>query len=208
LLKKELKESSSFEARYILKRSASRGKMAKQEMRRGDHIYVKTKIPRVTHHGIYCGNGFAIHFDGHTKSITKSSLEDFAKPFETSCIKIYGYSHPLRFLNCLKIFSFPESRSSSQDTVIERAESLLGKSQYDLGRRNCEHFAVWCKTKKWESPQINKALGDFVRLAIQVSLALAVIPYPTSMAVGLVLVAVFGFPLWYGLQRASKPPKD
>ena len=180
--------------------------MAKQEMRRGDHIYVKTKIPWVTHHGVYCGNGSAIHFDGHTKSITKSSLKDFAKPFDISCIKVVDYRHPWRFLNHLKVFSFPKSRSSSENTVIERAESLLGKSQYDLGRRNCEHFAVWCKTKKWESPQINTVSSQFLRIAIQVSLALAVIPWPTNLVIGLIITVVFGIPLFRSLQ--SKPPED
>jgi hypothetical protein len=182
--------------------------MAKQEMRRGDHIYVKTKIPRVTHHGIYYGNGFAIHFDGHTKSITKSSLKDFAKPFDISCIKVIDYRNPWRFLNHLKVFSFPESRSSSEDIVIERAESLLGKSQYDLGRRNCEHFAVWCKTKRWVSPQITNVLSQFLRITAQVSLALVAIPWPTNLMIGLLIIVVFTIPLIRSLQLASKPPED
>ncbi len=183
--------------------------MVMGEMKRGDHIYVKTKIPRVSHHGIYCGNEYAIHFDGHTKSIAKSSLSDFAQPFDISCIKIVDYRDPLRFLGVFKVFDgFLKSRALPDDVnaVMERAESLLGKSQYDLGRRNCEHFAVWCKTKKWRSPQINNALGQFLRLVIQSSLALAVIPWPTNLVIALIVFFLSAPPLLSALNRASKPP--
>jgi len=43
--------------------------MEKLEMKRGDHICVKHPSfgDLVTHHGIYCGDGTVIHFDGNDK---------------------------------------------------------------------------------------------------------------------------------------------
>ncbi|ALF54886.1 hypothetical protein ACX27_21960 [Nostoc piscinale CENA21] len=184
--------------------------MARQELNRGDHIYVKTKIPGVSHHGIYCGNGYAIHFDGHTKTIKKSNLSDFTKPFDISCIKIVDYRDPLRFLAPLKIFnSFLKSRAlkSDADTVIERAETLVGKSQYDLGRRNCEHFAVWCKTGRWVSSQIDNVMIKVFSRIILGGLAIATVPWPVNLFIGVILGGLAIVPLQAALRKSSKPPE-
>ena len=120
-------------------------------MERGDHIYVRTKIPGVTHHGIYCANDSVIHFDGHDKIIKSSTLEEFSKPFVVDEIAVYY-----------------DGGGKSPDIVILRAESLLGKAKYNLLHRNCEHFAVYCRTGKWESSQIetkNKAVKEHMPIA-------------------------------------------
>lgn len=116
--------------------------MVKQEMNGGDHIYVRTKWPKVTHHGIYCGNGYVIHFDGHSKLICKDSLEHFCSPF------------PIR-----EISVFEKCNPSLANEVMRRAESLLGKGDYDLLASNCEHFASYCITGSWKSKQADK-LGE------------------------------------------------
>lgn len=40
-----------------------------------------------------------------------------------------------------------------EDTV-ERAVSRLGEKQYNIALRNCEHFAIWCKTGMSASTQV------------------------------------------------------
>ena len=110
-------------------------------MERGDHLIIKTKWPGVIHHGIYCGNSAVIHFDGHSKSICKASLNNFVNPFSIDEIKVIQYDH-----------------CDSVQTVMLRAEALLGKEQYSVRNRNCEHFAFYCKIGEWESKQIASKL--------------------------------------------------
>lgn len=130
--------------------------MTKEEMKKGDHIYIKTgvqkipgtKILGITHHGIYCGNGTVIHFDGHAKKICRHSLERFSDPSPVSAILVLQQCPP-----------------DSADAVVKRAESFLGKSGYSLVAENCEHFASYCITGKWESKQINDKLENSKRAA-------------------------------------------
>ena len=43
------------------------------------------------------------------------------------------------------------------DTVVENARSKIGEKKYNPFTNNCEHFAMWCKTGRSSSDQINKA---------------------------------------------------
>lgn len=43
------------------------------------------------------------------------------------------------------------------DTVVERARSKIGEKKYNPFTNNCEHFAMWCKTGRSSSDQVNKA---------------------------------------------------
>lgn len=38
--------------------------------------------------------------------------------------------------------------------AVWRAESQLGRSDFDLLLRNCEHFATWSSTGRWASGQV------------------------------------------------------
>lgn len=40
--------------------------------------------------------------------------------------------------------------------VLERVHSRVGASGYDVLANNCEHFAVWCKTGRHESKQVQQ----------------------------------------------------
>ena len=115
-------------------------------MKKGDHIWVKTKWDGVTHHGVYCGDGTVIHFDGHDKlngnaKIRRHSLERFSHPFPVSEISV-----------------FEPCNSSLADEIVRKAESFVGESGYNLVLSNCEHFASYCVNGIWKSKQvINKA---------------------------------------------------
>ena len=43
------------------------------------------------------------------------------------------------------------------EKVVSRAQSKLGEGKYNPVTNNCEHFAMWCKTGKSSSDQVNKA---------------------------------------------------
>jgi|GEM_PF-3392873 len=123
--------------------------MEKQEIKRGDHICVKHPVvgDLITHHGIYCGDGTVIHFDGNDKSsgqanIRRDSLEDFCQPLLVSEILVFN--------------PCPPDQHSYANAIIQRAESCLGKSGYDLFRNNCEHFATYCMTNVWKSDQSDR----------------------------------------------------
>lgn len=103
----------------------------------GDHIYVTR--PGYTHHGIDCGDGTVIHYDGglweqENAEIKHTSLEVFAHGQDIQVMK-YG--------RC-----FPPA------VVIRRAQDRLGENNYDLFDNNCEHFARWCKTGEAKSAQV------------------------------------------------------
>jgi hypothetical protein len=102
-------------------------------MARGNHIYVH--CTKFVHHGIDCGDGTVIHYDGEKTIQT---------PIATFCggnqyfVKSYSQCDP-------------------DDVVIQRAKSRLGESDYNLLFNNCEHFATWCKTGLQDSEQVKNA---------------------------------------------------
>jgi hypothetical protein len=49
--------------------------------------------------------------------------------------------------------------------VVQRAESRLGQSNYNLLFNNCEHFATWCKTGVSDSQQVR----DFVPVITKIN---------------------------------------
>ncbi|MBS3028429.1 MAG: lecithin retinol acyltransferase family protein [Dolichospermum sp. DET50] len=104
-------------------------------MAEGDHIFASfyfNGLP-ITHHGIDCGNGTVIHYDG--SKVCKVSKTEFAKGTKIR-IKEYGQCDP-------------------DYLVVHRAEQRLYERNYNLFSNNCEHFAYYCKTGKHKSEQVN-----------------------------------------------------
>jgi hypothetical protein len=109
-------------------------------MARGDHIRVHRGV--YWHHGIDCGDGTVIHYSGTLKNKRRARIErvtvnQFAHPGDAETIEVVAYDD-----------SYPP------EEVICRAESRLGEAKYSFLRRNCEHFAHWCKTGKSKSRQV------------------------------------------------------
>jgi hypothetical protein len=113
-------------------------------MAKGDHIYVSflfDGVP-VTHHGIDCGDGTVIEYQGYQQGgrIARISKVNFGIG-RTIHVKKYG-------------------KCDTPAKVLERAENMVGKQEYCLFSNNCEHFAYWCKTGKKNSEQVKNAV-DF-----------------------------------------------
>jgi hypothetical protein len=106
-------------------------------MGRGDHIYINCGV--YTHHGIDSGDGTVIHYTGEKLKgvISRTSMDSFASG--------------------KKVFAREYGKCDLPDIVIQRAESQLGNSGYNLFDNNCEHFATWCKTGIKDSEQVRRA---------------------------------------------------
>ncbi len=101
---------------------------------KGDHIRIMLhdKYGCFYHHGIYCGEGIVIEYNGRYPSqnlftIEKVSLESFARGRR---IEVDNREPALY----------------SPEEIVARAESRLGERAYNLYTNNCENFATWCRS--------------------------------------------------------------
>ena len=77
--------------------------------------------------------------------------------------------HPLSgFLRTL--LDSKEYHLYSPQETIQRARRRLGESRYNLVFRNCEHYALWCKTGVEESHQVDSLLRYLSRIASPIPL--------------------------------------
>jgi hypothetical protein len=107
-----------------------------------DHILIR-------HYGVYAGKCRVIHYAGENGifdaniGIREISLKQFAKDGKYGVVQFSG-KH-----TWAKQFSGKET--------VRRARSRIGEKSYNLIFNNCEHFALWCKTGKSKSRQVEKA---------------------------------------------------
>ena len=101
---------------------------------KGDHIRIMLhdKYGCFYHHGIYCGEGVVIEYNGRYPSqdlftVEKVSLESFARGRR---IEVDNREPALY----------------SPEEIVARAESRLGERAYNLYTNNCENFATWCRS--------------------------------------------------------------
>jgi hypothetical protein len=120
-------------------------------MARGDQIYAMREFLNIQgvyeHHGIDCGDGSVIHLRKRTETIERTSFATFVNRAKS---KVYVRHYPVCFI---------------PDVVVQRAESRLGQSNYNLLFNNCEHFATWCKTGVSDSQQVR----DFVPVITKIN---------------------------------------
>ncbi len=120
-------------------------------MAQGDHVYYFRAGGTYSHHGLDCGDGTVIHFESspwmklagcfssnRPPQITRTSLSDFAQGHE---VLIRSYDD--------------EMKVDEPVVAMERAETRIGETGYDVFGNNCEHFVVWCKTGVAKSSQVN-----------------------------------------------------
>mgnify|MGYP000092992157 CR=1 FL=1 len=120
----------------------------------GSHL----KVARLgySHHGIYFGNGYVIHYAGLCEGLKSA-------PIEITTLDIFQGK-----AKKIEVVSYAGIKCFSPDEIIKRAMSRLGENKYHLITNNCEHFAIWSKTNISESYQVkNKMKYLSVKLLLQ-----------------------------------------
>ncbi len=139
------------------------------------------------HYAVYVGNGEVIHYAGENgdfkgeKFIHQAPMAEFLREndeyfvlkFSAEKPKKTAFSEAVKQVFDGKLFSlFHTLRRekhyhlySPEETVI-RAKSRLGEREYNLITKNCEHFAIWCKTGVSESYQVNAVLEQLGKVLI------------------------------------------
>jgi hypothetical protein len=105
-------------------------------LKKGDVIYAERNLYR--HYGIYTGRETVVHYlkcGGFPVAIEETSLDDFSRG------------------NSIHIRQFPSKTTFSPRETVWRAKSQIGQTGYNILFNNCEHFALWCKTGRYESSQ-------------------------------------------------------
>ena len=103
----------------------------------GDHLQVPRQHGLFNHHGIDLGDGTVAHYlEG--REILRSPLDDFCMGQPVSVVT--------------------HDNSSPVGVTLRRAMSRIGEQNYNLLFNNCEHFAIWCKTGRHRSDQVDSVV--------------------------------------------------
>ncbi len=106
-------------------------------MAAADHLEVPRQHGLFNHHGIDLGDGTVAHYlEG--REILRSSRDDFS---QGQPISVVEHDH-----------------ASSTGVTLRRAMGRIGEQNYNLLFNNCEHFAIWCKTGRHRSSQVESVL--------------------------------------------------
>jgi hypothetical protein len=125
-----------------------------KELEYGDHIYVRRKGLLYSHHGIYAGEGYVIHFKGAEKekrnpAVIMTEIENF--------------------LSGGKLRKRNYKRRLPNDETLRIAKGHLSKKEYSLAFNNCEHFATYCATGKKKSLQVRMIIGGIATITLAVT---------------------------------------
>lgn len=102
-----------------------------------EHLTVPRQHGLFNHHGIDLGDGTIAHYlEG--REILRSPLADFSQ------------GQPVTVVN--------HKQASAVGVTLRRAMGRIGEQNYNLLFNNCEHFAIWCKTGRHRSEQVNSVL--------------------------------------------------
>lgn len=146
------------------------------------------------HYGVYIGDSQVIHYSSQSSDISndniiiETSFDDFLKNSKKYFVINFDYINEVNYklLMSAKLLGILDIEQELQqiskllvildknkrkqiytpDETVERAQSRLGESQYNLMTNNCEHFAIWCKTGVSESSQVDALLGVLPRIIL------------------------------------------
>lgn len=130
----------------------------------GDQIFRRGAfgVRALEHHGVYIGRGLVIEVGGGgLPAVSGVDATLCALDLKSSPARgVVGLS-PLDEFNqrnaeLVKIEYRPRDRLPRDETV-RHAIALLGRWNYKLQRSNCEHFATYVTTGKWDSRQMQRA---------------------------------------------------
>lgn len=130
------------------------------KLKAGDVIGIKRSLG-YEHYAVYMGNDRVIHFAGENGEINSPTIHE--APISEF---LDGQDDPfvLAFAEVDQVFS-PED-------TISRAKSVTGANEYNFNKKyhvafnNCEHFAIWCKTGRHESRQVDEVINNAASVPI------------------------------------------
>lgn len=151
----------------------------------GDVIGVNRMGGLYQHYGIYVSDNCVIEyatktgdFFGDTPTIQEVSLSKFLGDSSDYFICNFPEKGENQFLQnllsadfmsvALDLYHLLQGETYhlyTPEETVERAKSRLGEKDYNLATKNCEHFAIWCKTGISESTQVKKVLKILERSA-------------------------------------------
>ena len=124
----------------------------------GDHIAFHRMLGSYWHHCIVeyihleTDQIDVIEYSSTAKEFSEENCSPLEKGFDL--VKVTRGSYNFRNKDVYLLF---HEHCLDRATVIQRARSKLGEKQYSPFNNNCENFAMWCKTGKSSSDQVNKA---------------------------------------------------
>ena len=153
----------------------------------GDVVGVvrKKALNMYEHYAVYIGEGNVVHYSGNEADfngrvcVQIDTLEHFLKDDDDYFVLFFDRSYltPRKIqvrtsfnLNDVNIdygiwlSQKKEFKLYSPQKTVERALSRVGEDKYSLLLNNCEHFAIWCKTRVSESYQVKRALHRLMDL--------------------------------------------
>ncbi|KAA8499362.1 hypothetical protein FVE85_6947 [Porphyridium purpureum] len=133
------------------------------------------------HHGIDCGDGTVIHYTG-IDGVKSMNLGRIGRTAMTE----FQWTSPR--VHIVEYTGTQRRKLLPPDEVVERAESKIGHSRYNIISDNCETFARWCKTGEHVSHQAF-GLGFALLAGIYVNLT-------GSTALMTVVCAFSAYKLW------------
>ena len=128
------------------------------ELQIGDHIAFHRMLGSYWHHCIVeyihleTDQIDVIEYSSTAEEFSEENCSPLKKGFDL--VKVTRGSYNFRNEDVYLLF---HEHCLDRATVIQRARSKLGEKQYSPFNNNCENFAMWCKTGKSSSDQVNKA---------------------------------------------------
>ena len=128
------------------------------QLKPGDHIYVYRDWLLYAHHGIYLGENKVVHFTGPKKKssvrISRDTLKEFS---EGAQVRLVAYGISSAMVDWSRRGTCHKEDSDRVEIVLRRAKHYLEHPDdwpaYHVIKNNCEHFAFFCKTGKFENPE-------------------------------------------------------
>jgi hypothetical protein len=127
-------------------------------MKKGDLLIVRCWYGCVPylHYGIDMGDGSVVELAADEPTQLKSRPN-----FQAMSVRRVSRAEFSR--GGLVYLDKASTTSFTDDQVVARAESQIGKSAYCLVTKNCEHFARWCQSGRWVSHQVEQTRESILR---------------------------------------------
>lgn len=147
------------------------------ELEMGDHIFRFGAFHRqsfLTHHGIYMGDGYVIHFSGGAvnDTNTSNSLYDIGQDIIDAKVIISTYDEFMaNKTTCFRVDTHEsEQTEKNRRLIYARAVSQFDTDfgGYNPTKNNCEHFANWCRTRSkvsYQSNLITEQLNKIIKIS-------------------------------------------